>query len=330
MLTAIVAGNEVDHAARRGRLRAASTRAASTRPRSAGSSARRCATARLTGADRRRRRARSASPARWPPASSPTSRTARRRSRSTPPGRRTAAILAVRLAALGAEGPPSVVEGKFGLYHAFLGAERGEIDIDAQLADLGSRWETPRIAYKPFPVCHFMHGSLGATAEALAGRTLAPDEIDDVLVTVPEAGVSLVLEPADEEAAAALGLRGQVLAPVLGRLDARARARRRRRTSRTRRSPTRPCWPWPRKVSYETPDVPDLPAGVPGRRPRDARRTARRSSATSRTRRAARRTRCPRTRCARSSAPTPLLALAADAARRARGARSSTSSTRTT
>ncbi|HST26726.1 MAG TPA: MmgE/PrpD family protein [Gaiellaceae bacterium] len=108
-------------------------------------------------------------------------------------------ILASRLAVLGAEGPPSVVEGKFGLYHAFLGAERGEIDVDSQLADLGSRWETPRIAYKPFPVCHFMHGSLGAAAEALAGRTLSADEIADVLVTVPAAGVSLVLEPADRK-----------------------------------------------------------------------------------------------------------------------------------
>jgi 2-methylcitrate dehydratase PrpD len=104
-------------------------------------------------------------------------------------------ILATRLATLGAEGPPSIVEGKFGLYHAFLGAERGEIDVDAQLGDLGSRWETPRIAYKPFPVCHFMHGSLGAAADALNGRTLAAEEIQDVVVTVPAAGVSLVLEP---------------------------------------------------------------------------------------------------------------------------------------
>jgi 2-methylcitrate dehydratase PrpD len=106
-------------------------------------------------------------------------------------------ILAVRLASLGAEGPPSVIEGKFGLYHAFLGAEPGEIDIDAQLDDLGSRWETPRIAYKPFPVCHFMHGSLGAAADALDGRTLSPDDIAEVVVTVPAAGVALVLEPAD-------------------------------------------------------------------------------------------------------------------------------------
>jgi 2-methylcitrate dehydratase PrpD len=108
-------------------------------------------------------------------------------------------ILAVRLATLGAEGPPSVLEGKFGLYHAFLGAERGDIDVESQLADLGSRWETPRIAYKPFPVCHFMHGSLGAAADALDGGTLTPEEIADVLVTVPGAGVSLVLEPADKK-----------------------------------------------------------------------------------------------------------------------------------
>ena len=61
------------------------------------------------------------------------------------------AHLATRLAYHGAAGPQSVFEGKFGLYHSFLGAEPGEVDIDGQIADLGSRWETPRIAYKPYP-----------------------------------------------------------------------------------------------------------------------------------------------------------------------------------
>lgn len=107
--------------------------------------------------------------------------------------------LAVKLASYGAEGPQSVLEGKFGLYHAFLGAAEGSIDIAGQLADLGRRWETPRIAYKPFPVCHFMHGSLGAGAEVAAGRTFTPAEIADILVTVPGAGVSLVLEPAAQK-----------------------------------------------------------------------------------------------------------------------------------
>jgi 2-methylcitrate dehydratase PrpD len=105
------------------------------------------------------------------------------------------AILAARLAGHGAEGPPSVLEGRFGLYHAFVGAEKGEVDIDGQLADLGSRWETPRIAFKPYPACHFMHGALGATAEAVAG--ISAEEVEEIVVTVPQAGVSLVLEPAE-------------------------------------------------------------------------------------------------------------------------------------
>jgi 2-methylcitrate dehydratase PrpD len=103
-------------------------------------------------------------------------------------------VLAARLARHGAEGPPSVLEGRFGLYHAFLGVSEGEIDLESQLADLGSRWETPRIAYKAYPACHFMHGSLGAVANAADG--LAPEEVEEVVVTVPEAGVGLVLEPA--------------------------------------------------------------------------------------------------------------------------------------
>ncbi len=109
------------------------------------------------------------------------------------------AHIAARLAHHGASGPQSVLEGKFGLYHAFLGAAEGAVDIAGQLADLGTRWETSRIAYKPYPVCHFMHGSLGATADALRGRLLTADEIEDVVVTVPEAGVSLVLEPAEQK-----------------------------------------------------------------------------------------------------------------------------------
>lgn len=103
-------------------------------------------------------------------------------------------ILAARLAAHGAQGPGSVVEGKFGLYHAFLGAAKGEIDIDGQLADLGTRWETPRIAYKPYPACHFMHGAVGATADA-AAEGISPADVEEVVVTVPAAGVDLVLEP---------------------------------------------------------------------------------------------------------------------------------------
>jgi 2-methylcitrate dehydratase PrpD len=173
------------------------------------------------------------------------------------------ALIAARLAALGAEGPASVVEGKFGLYHAFLSAEKGEIDIDAQLADLGSRWETPRIAYKPYPACHFMHGSLGSTSEAAGGRTFSEDEIAEVVVTVPAAGVSLVLEPAESKIAprsdyegkfslqystAAMLVRGQV-----GVSDY---------TDEAISDPA--VLGVARKVRYETRDYPTYPQAFPG------------------------------------------------------------------
>ena len=128
------------------------------------------------------------------------------------------AHIAARLAHHGASGPQSVLEGKFGLYHAFLGAEQGAVDIAAQLADLGSRWETPRIAYKPYPVCHFMHGSLGSAA---AGHGRAHVHVRrDRRRARPGARRRRLprARAGGAEAGAALRVRGQVLPPVLGRL----------------------------------------------------------------------------------------------------------------
>lgn len=103
------------------------------------------------------------------------------------------ALLAARLAAHGGEGPPGVLEGRFGVFHAFVDTR---IDLEPQLRDLGERWETPRIAYKPYPACHFIHGSLGATGSL---GEVDVDQIEEIVVTIPEAGVSLVLEPVESK-----------------------------------------------------------------------------------------------------------------------------------
>jgi 2-methylcitrate dehydratase PrpD len=111
------------------------------------------------------------------------------------------AHIATRLAYHGAAGPRSVFDARFGIYHAYLGIEPGSSGLVEQLGDLGSRWETPRIAYKPFPICHFTHGAVGAAVDAVGGRTFAPDEIVEVVVSVPEPWVPIVLEPAGEKKA---------------------------------------------------------------------------------------------------------------------------------
>ena len=56
------------------------------------------------------------------------------------------ALISARLAAHGAEGPPGVLEGRFGVFHAFVDTR---IDLEPQLADLGTRWETPGSPTRP-------------------------------------------------------------------------------------------------------------------------------------------------------------------------------------
>lgn len=88
-----------------------------------------------------------------------------------------AGIMATQLAQHGARGPASVLEGRFGLYKAYL--NRDSAELERQLDDLGERWETPKIAYKAFPACHYIHGCLGGQGDprvkARVGRGGAGD-----------------------------------------------------------------------------------------------------------------------------------------------------------
>jgi len=109
-------------------------------------------------------------------------------------------IRAAQLAALGAEGPPSVLEARFGLFRAFAGTDPAA--LAEQLTDLGARWETPRIAFKAYPAYHYAHGALGAGTLLLAEHAPDPRAIREIEVTVPPGpAVALVLEPAAEKAA---------------------------------------------------------------------------------------------------------------------------------
>ena len=86
----------------------------------------------------------------------------------------------------------SVFEGRFGIYRAFV---ETDVDVEALTAGLGDRWETPKIAFKPYPACHYIHAPLDATAQAVAQTPFAADEIEEIVALTTEAGVSLVLEP---------------------------------------------------------------------------------------------------------------------------------------
>jgi 2-methylcitrate dehydratase PrpD len=103
-----------------------------------------------------------------------------------------AGVTAAALAAHGATGPASVLEGRFGL----LASHLGEFDEAALTAELGSRWETPLIAFKAYPCCHLSHAVLDAVRES----GLGPDGVEEIVAEVAgEVAIGLVLEPADRK-----------------------------------------------------------------------------------------------------------------------------------
>ena len=106
------------------------------------------------------------------------------------------------LAAHGAEGPRTVLEGRFGLYNAFLGAAT-DVDIESSWptsARAGRRRASPS---SPIPACHYIHASLDATRGARRGALDAGRDRGASSRSCPPAGVALVLEPrADKRAPA--------------------------------------------------------------------------------------------------------------------------------
>jgi 2-methylcitrate dehydratase PrpD len=101
-----------------------------------------------------------------------------------------AGVQAAALAAAGARGPSTVLEGRYGLLATHVDVAH---DMGAQIADLGERWESPLVAIKPYPACHWIHAAVDAAVEATGD--LAPGEIDRIVVRIPEVGEPIVLEP---------------------------------------------------------------------------------------------------------------------------------------
>jgi len=118
-------------------------------------------------------------------------------------------VTAAELVSLGLTGPPTSIEGRFGLLTAFLGeAARPEAVVDG----LGVRWEVPRIFTKPYPANHFTHTIVDAAAELAAGG-LQVEDVASVEVGVPTAIVRTVGEPLDVKQAPETAYQAQFSAP---------------------------------------------------------------------------------------------------------------------
>nr|ABV91303.1 putative MmgE/PrpD family protein [Streptomyces griseochromogenes] len=120
-----------------------------------------------------------------------------------------AGVIAASLARHGLTGPPTVLEGRFGLLRAFCGEQ---FDIDAVTGELGERWESDRIFVKPFPCNHFTHAGVEA-ALRLRRAGLNPADLTGITLGVPEPVLRTIAEPLADKRRPLSGYHGAFSGP---------------------------------------------------------------------------------------------------------------------
>jgi 2-methylcitrate dehydratase PrpD len=121
------------------------------------------------------------------------------------------AVTAAGLVRRGFTGPPTVLEGRFGFFQAFL---RDQTDLD-QVADrLGEDWAVPGIFFKPYPANHFTHTAIDAGAELRAQGVPADDgAIESIELRVPTAVIRTIGQPIETKRAPETGYQAQFSGP---------------------------------------------------------------------------------------------------------------------
>jgi 2-methylcitrate dehydratase PrpD len=120
-----------------------------------------------------------------------------------------AALSAVGLVRHGFTGPPTVLEGRFGFFEAWL---HGEACPERVADGLGAHWEVPGIFFKPYPANHFTHTAIDAAA-ALRHRGVDIDRIASLRLGVPASVVRTIGEPIEVKRSPDTGYMAQFSGP---------------------------------------------------------------------------------------------------------------------
>jgi 2-methylcitrate dehydratase PrpD len=120
-----------------------------------------------------------------------------------------AGVSAAQLVAHGFTGPPTVLEGRFGFYQAWL---HGRYDPLAITDGLGKSWLVPDIFFKPYPANHFTHAAIDAAIE-LRSRGLRPADVEHAALGVAAPTVHTIGEPIEVKQAPATGYMAQFSGP---------------------------------------------------------------------------------------------------------------------
>ena len=96
----------------------------------------------------------------------------------------TACIMAER----GISGTRNCLEGKAGFYHVYHG---GDYDPQILVKDLGERFETERIGFKPYPCCGQSHAAIYAALSLRSKYNIVLAEVQDITVSLGDAAYIL-------------------------------------------------------------------------------------------------------------------------------------------
>jgi 2-methylcitrate dehydratase PrpD len=100
-------------------------------------------------------------------------------------------VIAATLAREGYQGAADALEGKWGFLHAYAPAADAAKVVDG----LGSRWETLKIAVKPYPSCRYTHAPLDGILALARQHGIKPEEVEEVAVGLPEPGWKITGDP---------------------------------------------------------------------------------------------------------------------------------------
>lgn len=118
-------------------------------------------------------------------------------------------VTAAQLVAHGITGPPTVLEGRFGFFQAWL---HGTFNAEEITNGLGTEWSVPGIFFKPYPANHFTHATIDAAIQLREDGITAHD-IESIQVGVATPTVRTVGEPLKVKQAPETGYMAQFSAP---------------------------------------------------------------------------------------------------------------------
>jgi 2-methylcitrate dehydratase PrpD len=120
-------------------------------------------------------------------------------------------LVAADLAAAGVTGPPTVLEGRFGLFEAFLHGRFNETPVRK---GLGTEWSVPGIFFKPYPANHFTHAVADAVM-TLRKQGLRADGVERMVLGVASPTVRTIGQPIERKRRPQTGYQGQFSGPYV-------------------------------------------------------------------------------------------------------------------